>query len=96
MELVVVLIIALIVLGPKKLPDAGRALGDGIRQFKGSITGEQAADPPRSRCRMRREPERPPSQPPRSPWSSRPPRRSGRTAHDRLGLAQRPARTHGR
>mgnify|MGYP001252722560 CR=1 FL=1 len=39
MELVVVLIIALIVLGPKKLPDAGRALGDGIRQFKGSISG---------------------------------------------------------
>jgi len=45
MELVVVMIIALIVLGPKKLPDAGRALGDGIRQFKGSITGEQAASP---------------------------------------------------
>jgi len=42
MELVIVLIIALIVLGPKKLPDAGRALGDGIRQFKGSITGDQA------------------------------------------------------
>ncbi len=40
MELVIVLIIALIVLGPKKLPDAGRALGDGIRQFKGSISGE--------------------------------------------------------
>jgi len=45
MELVIVLIIALIVLGPKKLPDAGRALGDGIRQFKGSITGEQAPAP---------------------------------------------------
>jgi sec-independent protein translocase protein TatA len=46
MELVVVLIIALIVLGPKKLPDAGRALGDGIRQFKGSISGagEQPAE----------------------------------------------------
>ena len=45
MELVIVLIIALIVLGPKKLPDAGRALGDGIRQFKGSISGDQAATP---------------------------------------------------
>ena len=45
MELVIVLIIALIVLGPKKLPDAGRALGDGIRQFKGSITGDQAPAP---------------------------------------------------
>jgi len=45
MELVIVLIIALIVLGPKKLPDAGRALGDGIRQFKGSITGDSAPAP---------------------------------------------------
>ena len=45
MELVIILIIALIVLGPKKLPDAGRALGDGIRQFKGSITGDHAPEP---------------------------------------------------
>ena len=45
MELVIVLIIALIVLGPKKLPDAGRALGDGIRQFKGSISGDQGPAP---------------------------------------------------
>ncbi len=44
LELVVVLIIALVVLGPKKLPDAGRALGDGIRQFKGSITGDHDND----------------------------------------------------
>jgi len=46
LELVVVLIIALIVLGPKKLPDAGRALGDGIRQFKGSLTGAGDDDEP--------------------------------------------------
>ena len=38
-ELIVILVIALIVLGPKKLPDAGRALGDGIREFKDSISG---------------------------------------------------------
>jgi sec-independent protein translocase protein TatA len=38
-ELVIVLVIALIVLGPKKLPDAGRALGNGIREFKDSING---------------------------------------------------------
>ena len=47
LELVIVLVIALIVLGPKKLPDAGRALGDGIRQFKGSISGSsETADAP--------------------------------------------------
>jgi sec-independent protein translocase protein TatA len=44
LELAIVLIIALIVLGPKKLPDAGRALGDGMRQFKDSISGGSKRD----------------------------------------------------
>ena len=39
-ELIVILVIALIVLGPKKLPDAGRALGNGFREFKDSISGD--------------------------------------------------------
>ena len=39
MELIVVLAIALLVLGPKRLPDAGKSLGRGIREFKGAITG---------------------------------------------------------
>ena len=39
MELIVVLVIALIVLGPKRLPDAGRSLGRGLREFKGAIAG---------------------------------------------------------
>lgn len=39
LELIVVLAIALIVLGPKKLPEAGRAVGKGIREFKDSIAG---------------------------------------------------------
>ena len=39
LELGVILIIALLVLGPKKLPDAARALGDGIREFKDSVSG---------------------------------------------------------
>lgn len=39
-ELMIVLIIALIVLGPKKLPDAGRALGSGMREFKDSLSGD--------------------------------------------------------
>ena len=41
MHLLVVLIIAVLVLGPKKLPDAGRALGSGIRQFKDSLDGKE-------------------------------------------------------
>jgi sec-independent protein translocase protein TatA len=39
MELVVVLVIALVVLGPKRLPEAGKAVGKGIREFKQSIAG---------------------------------------------------------
>jgi sec-independent protein translocase protein TatA len=39
MHLLVVLIIAVLVLGPKKLPEAGRSLGSGIRQFKASLEG---------------------------------------------------------
>jgi sec-independent protein translocase protein TatA len=40
MEIVVVAIIALIVLGPAKLPDAARAMGKGMREFKGALSGE--------------------------------------------------------
>ena len=40
MELVVVLVIALIVLGPKKLPEVGRSVGKGMREFKDSLTGD--------------------------------------------------------
>jgi sec-independent protein translocase protein TatA len=40
MELVLVLVIALIVLGPKKLPEAGRAVGRGLREFKESLAGD--------------------------------------------------------
>jgi sec-independent protein translocase protein TatA len=39
MEVIVVLALALIVLGPKKLPDLGRSLGTGMREFKDSVSG---------------------------------------------------------
>jgi sec-independent protein translocase protein TatA len=40
LELAIVLIIALIVFGPKRLPELGRSLGKGIREFRGSVTGD--------------------------------------------------------
>jgi sec-independent protein translocase protein TatA len=43
MELVIVLVVALLILGPKRLPEAGRSLGQGIRGFKDSITGNDDA-----------------------------------------------------
>ena len=39
MEVVLVLAIALIVLGPKKLPEAARSIGNGLREFKESVSG---------------------------------------------------------
>jgi sec-independent protein translocase protein TatA len=44
MELIVVLVIALIVLGPKKLPEVGRSVGKGMREFKESLTGDNDRD----------------------------------------------------
>jgi sec-independent protein translocase protein TatA len=44
MELVLVLAVALIVLGPKKLPEVGRSLGKGMREFKDSLSGHTRDD----------------------------------------------------
>ena len=44
MELIIVLVIALVVLGPKRLPDAGRSLGRGLREFKDSLSGDRRDD----------------------------------------------------
>lgn len=44
LEIVVVLIIALVVFGPKRLPELGRSLGKGIREFRGSVSGEHDDD----------------------------------------------------
>jgi sec-independent protein translocase protein TatA len=37
--LIVILIVALLVFGPRRLPEIGRSLGKGMREFKDSITG---------------------------------------------------------
>ena len=39
MEIIVVLVIALLILGPKKLPEMGRSLGTGMRTFKDAVSG---------------------------------------------------------
>lgn len=44
LEIVVVLVIVLVIFGPKRLPELGRSLGRGIREFRGSVTGEHDDD----------------------------------------------------
>ena len=44
-EIAIVLALALLILGPKRLPDAGRALGRGMREFKDGVTGTAADEP---------------------------------------------------
>jgi sec-independent protein translocase protein TatA len=43
-ELIIVLVIALLIFGPKRLPSLGRQLGSGMREFKESITGRHDKD----------------------------------------------------
>jgi len=45
-ELVVILLIVLIVFGPKRLPDLGRSLGSGMREFKDSVSGQNRDELP--------------------------------------------------
>ncbi|HET9544459.1 MAG TPA: twin-arginine translocase TatA/TatE family subunit [Gaiellaceae bacterium] len=44
--LVVILLILLLVFGPKRLPEMGRSLGRGMREFKDSITGNDVDEEP--------------------------------------------------
>ena len=45
-ELIIVLVIALLIFGPKRLPGLGKQLGTGMREFKDSITGNNAPESP--------------------------------------------------
>ena len=44
LELVIVLVIVLVIFGPKRLPSLGRQLGSGMREFKDSVTGKDHDD----------------------------------------------------
>ncbi|HEX8121573.1 MAG TPA: twin-arginine translocase TatA/TatE family subunit [Solirubrobacteraceae bacterium] len=43
-ELIIILVILLVIFGPKRLPGLGRSLGSGMREFKDSVTGRSKDD----------------------------------------------------
>ena len=43
-EIIIVLVIALIIFGPKRLPELGNSLGRGIKEFRGSVSGSDKDD----------------------------------------------------
>jgi len=43
-QIAIVLVIALLVFGPKRLPELGKSLGSGMREFKDSVTGNKDKD----------------------------------------------------
>ncbi len=47
-ELLVILFIALLIFGPKKLGDLGKGLGEGIRNFKSSLNDHNSSNDPKS------------------------------------------------
>ncbi len=44
LELIIILAIILLAFGAKRLPEIGKSLGSGMREFKKGVTGEKAAD----------------------------------------------------
>jgi sec-independent protein translocase protein TatA len=44
MELIIVLVIALVILGPKRLPEVGKSIGNGMREFKDAISSSGKQD----------------------------------------------------
>jgi sec-independent protein translocase protein TatA len=45
MHLLVIMVIALFVFGPKRLPELGKGLGDGIKSFKNAMSGDDDTKP---------------------------------------------------
>ena len=46
-EMIVVILILLVLFGPKRIPELGRSVGQGMRNFKQSVTGREHDDKPR-------------------------------------------------
>ena len=63
LEIAVVLVIVLIIFGPKRLPELGQSMGRGIREFKNSISGDKDKDSHEEKRRELQASESQPTQP---------------------------------
>ena len=62
LEIIVVLIIALVVFGPKRLPELGSSLGRGIREFRNTVTGDKDDEEPEVKAIRATTPPAPPAE----------------------------------
>jgi sec-independent protein translocase protein TatA len=56
LEIILILVVVLVIFGPKRLPDLGRSLGRGMREFKDSVTGKDKDELPEGGTAERPEP----------------------------------------
>ena len=56
LEIILILVVVLVIFGPKRLPDLGRSLGRGMREFKDSVTGKDKEELPEASDSTRSEP----------------------------------------
>ncbi|MGE5617383.1 MAG: twin-arginine translocase TatA/TatE family subunit [Candidatus Woesearchaeota archaeon] len=87
-HLLFVLVVALLVLGPKRLPEVGRALGRGLRDFRSAISGE---DPPERTIAPAEQPEASSSTPVHEPAApSQPSSSTGQSGTNPSDTAREP------
>src|ERR1700753_359937 len=90
-HLLFILVVALLVLGPKRLPEVGRTLGSGLRDFRAAISGESTShddDEPRAYVETEPEDELQPETAPS-------PARAGSSATNATTPRPSPTRSHG-
>jgi sec-independent protein translocase protein TatB len=74
-EILLILVVALLVLGPTKLPDIAKGLGKGLREFKRAMNSLEEDDPPPRRVTYAEPPPRPAEAPQPAPSPENPPAR---------------------
>ena len=84
LEIIILLVIVLLIFGPKRLPDLGRSLGRGMREFKDSVTGKDSDDEPRQLAKTESAPAEPaPAQPAAAEPTPTPPAEPTATSAER-------------